>query len=133
MGQQSKHEPAEATMRRINHLWLDGNVEALAPMVHPEIVMVFPHFVGRIHRWEEFLAGFRDFCHNAKIHEFRDYDHQVDAAGDTSVVTFRYEMVYERAGERYRAAGRKLLVFQSQGGECVAVWRVMLDTEEQAA
>ena len=26
-------------MRRINRAWLDGQVEDLAPMVHPEIVM----------------------------------------------------------------------------------------------
>lgn len=69
---ESKHEAAGATMRQINRVWLDGQVESLAPMVHPEIVMAFPNFTGRIQGREEFLAGFRDFCHNAIIHEFRD-------------------------------------------------------------
>jgi ketosteroid isomerase-like protein len=133
MAQEAKHEPIAAAMRRINRLWLDGDVEALAPMVHPDIVMVFPGFTGRIEGREDFLGGFRDFCQNTKDHEFRDYDHQVDVAGETAVVTFRYEMVYERSGERYRAAGRDLWVFQSQSGAWVAVWRAMLDVEEQAA
>jgi ketosteroid isomerase-like protein len=133
MAQEAKHEPIAAAMRRINRLWLDGDVDALAPMVHPDIAMVFPGFTGRIEGREDFLGGFRDFCQNTKIREFRDYDHHVDVAGDTAVVTFLYEMVYERSGERYRATGRDLWVFQSQGGEWVTVWRAMLDTQEQAA
>jgi len=108
MEPESKHEAAEAAMRRINRLWLDGQVDALAPMVHQEIVMVLPGFTARTQGRQEFLAGFRDFCQNATIHEFRDYDLQVNVAGHTAVVTFRYEMVYERSGERYRATGRDL-------------------------
>ena len=133
MTPKSKHEAAGATMRQINRVWLDGQVESLAPMVHPEIVMAFPNFTGRIRGQEEFLAGFRDFCQNARIHEFRDDDHQIDIAGDTAVVTFRYDMVYERSGERYHSTGRDLWVFQNQGSAWIAVWRTMLDTEEKAA
>jgi hypothetical protein len=49
------------------------------------------------------------------------------------VVTFRYEMVYERSGGRFRSTGRDLWVFQSQGRAWIAVWRTMLDMEETAA
>jgi ketosteroid isomerase-like protein len=120
-------------MRQINRAWLDGRVEDLAQLVHPEIVVALPDFSGRIQGREDFLAGFRDFCQNATIHEFREHDHQVDVAGDTAVVTFRYEMVYERSAGRYRATGRDLWVFQLRGGEWLAVWRTMLDLQENAA
>lgn len=101
-------------------------------MLHPEIVMAFPGFTGRTRGREAFLAGFRDFCDNARVHEFRDYDYQVDIAGDTSVVTFRYEMIYERSAERYRAIGRDLWVFENQESAWIAVWRAMLDIDEKA-
>jgi ketosteroid isomerase-like protein len=133
MADESKLESAAATMHRINQAWLDGRVEDLAPMVHPEIIMVFPGFAGRIQGQEEFLAGFRDFCSNARVHEFSEHDDQVDVAGDTAVVSFRYEMVYERSGGRYRSTGRDLWVFQQQGSGWKAVWRTMLDTEEKPA
>jgi prepilin-type processing-associated H-X9-DG protein len=120
-------------MRRINRAWLDGHVEDLIPMVHPEIVMVFPGFAGRVQGREDFLAGFREFCQNAKIHEFREDDYQVDVAGDMAVVAFRYEMVYERPGGRLRSTGRDMWVFQNQGGAWIAVWRTMLDMEETTA
>jgi hypothetical protein len=130
--EESKRNSAIATMRRINEVWLNGRVEDLAPMVHPEIVVVFSDFTGRVQGREDFLAGFRDFCQNATIQEFREHHHQVDVAGDMAVVTFQYEMVYERSGERYRSTGRDLWVFQNQGQAWMAVWRTMLDVEEHA-
>ena len=129
----SRREDAAATMRQINRAWLDGRVDDLAPILHPEIVMVFPGFSGRAQGRDELLAGFRDFCQNAKIHEFCERDLQIDVAGGTAVVTFRYEMVYERSGERYRASGRDLWVFQNQGKAWIAVWRTMLEMEETTA
>ena len=133
MVDESKREDAAAAMRLINQSWLDGRVEDLAPIVHPEIVMVFPDFTGSIQGRENFLAGFRDFCQNATIQEFREHDHHIDVAGDTAVVTFRYEMVYERSGKQYRSTGRDLWVFRKQGMVWIAVWRAMLDLEENAA
>jgi hypothetical protein len=124
---------AAAAMRRINRAWLEAKVEDLAPMVHPEIVMVLPGFAGRVHGKEEFLAAFRDFCQNAKIHEFREQDLQADVTGDTAVVAFGYEMLYERSDARYRCTGRDLWVFQNRDGTWIAVWRAMLDLEESAA
>ena len=59
--------------------------------------------------------------------------YQVDVAGDTAVVTFRYDMLYERSGQRYRSTGRDLWVFQKQGRGWIAVWRTMLDMEENDA
>ena len=133
MVDESVHENAASAMRLINQAWLHGQVEDLAPMVHPEIVMVFPDFAGRIQGREDFLAGFRDFRQNATIQEFREHDRQVDVAGDTAVVTFRYDMVYKRSGQRYRSIGRDLWVFQKQGRGWIAVWRTMLDMEENSA
>ena len=120
-------------MRQINQASLEGRVEDLAPMLHAEIVIVFPSFSGRAQGREEFLNGFRDFRQNATIQEFREHDREVDVAGDTAVVTFRYEMVYERTDSRYRATGRDLWVFRNQDSAWIAVWRAMLDIEEHAA
>jgi ketosteroid isomerase-like protein len=82
---ESRREEAATAMRQINQAWLKGQVEDIASMVHPEIVMVFPNFSGRAQGREEFLAGFRDFLQNATIQEFREHDQQVDVAGDTAV------------------------------------------------
>lgn len=132
MAEQSRRDAAEA-MRQINRAWLTGRVDDLAPMVHPEIVMMLPGLAGQVQGREAFLAGFRDFCQNAKVHDFQEHDHQVHVVGGVAVVTFRYEMVYERSGERSRCTGRDLWVFQKHAESWVAVWRAMLEVEETPA
>ena len=130
---ESKRESASAAMRQINQAWLKGRVEDLAPLVHSEVVMVFPDFAGKVQGREALLAGFHDFCENAAIQEYQEHDQQVDVVGDTAIITFRYEMVYVRSGARYRANGRDLWVFEKQDGAWIAVWRAMLEMKEDVA
>jgi hypothetical protein len=132
MPDESSRSVADA-MRSINQAWLEGRVDDLAPAVHPEIVMVLPGFSGEVRGRDTFLAGFRDFVTNARVHDFRDHNHHVDIVGDTAVMTFTYEMLYERADERYRVTGRDLWIFRNHGAAWTAVWRAMLDMSETHA
>jgi hypothetical protein len=129
---ESKVEEVATAIRQINQAWLTNRVDDLASMVHPGIVMVFPGFARRIRGREELLAGFHDFCTNATIQEFREHDQQIDVVGDTAVVAFRYEMIYERSGGRFRANGRDLWVLQHEDSAWIAVWRTMLEMDENA-
>src|SRR6267143_313631 len=115
-----ERERVAAVMQKINEAWLAGRVDDLAALVHPDIVMVVPGFAGRAQGRESFLAGFRDFRENAIVDDFRQDDDQVDVVGETGVVSFRYEMVYKRSGQRYRATGRDLWVFDKTGGTWLA-------------
>ena len=133
MTEQSQRESAERVMRLINGAWLRGRIEDLEPVLHADVVMLLPGWTGRVQGKQEFLAGFRDFLQSSKIHEFNEQDLQVDAAGSAAVITFRFEMVYERDGARFRSTGRDLWVFQKQGTGWVAVWRTMLDLEDNPA
>jgi hypothetical protein len=133
MSNEFKLESAASTVRQINSAWLEGRIDDLAGMVHPQITMVFPGFAGRIQGREQFIEGFRDFSQNARILEFNEYDLNADVAGNTAVVSFRYEMVYERSENRYRSTGRDLWVLQNHNEKWIGVWRTMLDMEEQPA
>ncbi len=128
-----EREGVASAIHGINEAWLAGRVQDLAAMVHDEIVMVFPGFAGRIQGRDAFIAGFRDFCENAIVHQFVQWGHQIDVAGGTAVVNFGYEMLYERSAERYHATGRDLWVFAKHGTGWLAVWRTMLDLNETAA
>jgi hypothetical protein len=133
MPSQKAQEAVCAAMQRINRTWLDRRPQDLIPLLHPDITMAPPGFAGRGQGRELVVAGFADFCDNATVHEYREADHQADVIGDTAVVTFTYEMVYERSGKRSRATGRDLWVFARQGSEWIAVWRTMLDLDERPA
>ena len=121
---------AAAAMRLINQAWQTGRLDELASMLHREIVMAPPGFGGRAEGRDAILAGFRDYYENAKTVEFNEHDLQADVISDVAIVTFRYDMVYERAGARSRASGRDLWVLQKHSGTWLGVWRTMLDLEE---
>ena len=121
---------AAAAMGQINQAWQSGRLDELASMLHREIVMAPPGFDGRAQGRDAILAGFRDYCENATTLEFHERDLQADVIGDVAIVTFQYDMVYERAGARSRAGGRDLWVFQKHSGTWLAVWRTIFDMEE---
>jgi len=133
MGDESAAGAVAETMHAINQAWLEQRVDDMAPALDPDIVMVFPGFSGRMQGREPLLAGFRDFARSATIHEFHDRGQQIDVVGDTAVVTFPYEMLYSRSGERYRATGRDLWIFRKRASAWVAVWRTMMDLSEGTA
>jgi hypothetical protein len=132
MGDAPQSRSVANAMRRINEAWVGGRMDDMTPVVHPEIVMVFPGFTGRARGRDEFLAGFRGFVESATIHEFTPDDFQIDVIGATAVITFGYVMKYERSRERWRATGRDLWVFQRRDADWVAVWRTMLEMNETA-
>jgi uncharacterized protein (TIGR02246 family) len=133
MQSESARAAVSAAMQRINQTWLDGRPDDLLTLLHPDMTLVFPGFIGRVQGREAIVAGFADFCGNATVHEYREADHQADVVGEAAVVSFTYEMVYERSGQRSRATGRDMWVFVRQDGEWLAIWRTMLDLAEPPA
>ena len=133
MTNQAVSDVVVESMNRINQAWLAGRIDDMAPMIHPDVIMVVPGFAGRAQGRDPFLKGFREFYQSATIHEFRETDRAVDVVGDTAVVSFLFAMVYERNGGRYRATGRDFWVFHREGAEWVAVWRTMFDLDETDA
>lgn len=128
-----EHRRIAETMRQINDAWLASRIDDVAPLIHDEIVMALPGFAGRVPGREAFLAGFRDFAETATVLHFRGGEHQIDVVGDTAVVTFGYEMLYERSAARYQVTGRDLWVFEKDANAWRAVWRTMLDLNETPA
>jgi len=133
MTNQAVSDVVVESMNRINQAWLAGRIDDMAPMIHPDVIMVVPGFAGRAQGRDPFLKGFREFYQSATIHEFRETDRAVDVVGDTAVVSFLFAMVYERNGGRYRATGRDFWVFHREAAEWVAVWRTMFDLDETDA
>jgi ketosteroid isomerase-like protein len=121
------------TLQQINRIWREGRPQDLQPYLHPGIVMVYPGFQGRAEGRDALIAGFVDFCTNAKTESYTESGQEVDLIGNTAVASFRFEMVYTRDGASWRSTGRDLWVFERQGDGWLAVWRTMLDLAEEPA
>lgn len=122
-----------ALMGRINRSWLEGSPHDLAALAHPAFVMRHPGFGELSVGSARLVEGFVEFREAASVQSFDEADHQVDVVGDTAVVSYRFEMLYALQAERRRSTGRDLWIFQRQGAEWLAVWRTMLDLQDEAA
>ncbi len=129
----SARQAVSEVLSRINRAWLEGRPNDMTPLIHPAMVMVYPGFAGRGQGRAAIVAGFVDFCANARVHSYQEGDAEVDVTGDTAVASNTFEMVYERSGERYHATGRDLWVFTRCDGEWLGAWRTMLDVVEKPA
>jgi len=118
-------------LRSINDCWLTGKLEELAKHLHNEMAMVLPGFAGRVEGASAVIAGYEDFCTNARLHEYDEQNLQIDVCGSTAVASYTFQMVYERDGVKYSSGGRDLFVFNQEAGVWGAVWRTMLDVVEQ--
>ena len=114
----------------INSAWSEGRLEHLESCFDDAIVMVLPGVRGRAEGKAAVMAGFEDFCKNARIRGFEESDRQVDVVHGVAVVNFGFAIDYERAGRAYHSTGRDLWVCEKQNDGWVAVWRTMLDLEE---
>ena len=119
------------SMDTINHAWRSGNVAEMTSLIHPDIVMKFPGFSAEMVGRTRLLAGFEEFCLNAHVVEYEESDHQINVIGDSAVVSFRFDMLYERSKYRERSKGRDLWVFHHEGTNWVAVWRTMVELTEE--
>lgn len=80
-------------MREINCAWLEGRVDDLGRVVHPEIVIALPGFAGRARGSPDFVLGFKEIGDCATSLQFVESDQQIDLTGHTAVLTFRYDML----------------------------------------
>ena len=118
-------------LRLINAAWREGRPESMAEHLHPEMVMVFPGFKGTLRGREPLVAGFEEFCRNAKVLEYEESGEQIEVIDDCAVASFRFRMLYERAAYRELSTGRDVWVFTRQHDRWMAVWRTMIEIAEE--
>ena len=126
-----KSDDVADVLRKINQCWLEGRPRDMSRHLHPEIVLIVPGFAGRISGRDAFIAGFVDFCENARVVSFQESEHQVDRFDDAAMATFHFDMVYERDGARYHTSGRDVWAFTHQTEEWLGCWRTMVDVREE--
>ena len=127
VNQTSDIERVENLIHLINKSWLEGRIDDLDMLFHPDIVMVFPHFSGRSNGSSAMISGFKDFCENAHVHDYDESDFQIDVIGNSAIASYSFVMIYERDRSKYRSTGRDLWVFSKNDLEWKATWRTMLD------
>jgi uncharacterized protein (TIGR02246 family) len=126
----SDESAVRAVLSAINRAWRSGQPQSMAEHLDPEMTMVLLGFNGVVSGRSAFLAGFDEFCKNARVLEYLESDELIQVIGDCAFDSYRFDVLYERARYRERSRGRDLWVFKRAGDRWIAVWRTMFDLEE---
>lgn len=110
---------------------MNGQTDGLAAILDDQVIMVFPGFGRRVQGRDAMIGGFKDFAASAEVHEHQETDEQIDIISEAAVISYRFELIYTRDDVIYHSSGRDLWVFHKTEGGWKAVWRTMLEMEEQ--
>lgn len=113
-------------VQALNHAWAeDGNVEELENYFHRGMVAITPFDRGRLEGREGCIASWRRFVESTKIRYWKVHDPKVQVYGDGrfAVVTYYYDMSYDKGGQTVKSAGRDMFVLVKENGK----WWVIAD------
>lgn len=119
------------TMSAINRAWRENTPSEMRPYLHQHITVVLPGFSGTAVGIDALMAGFDEWCTNARVIEYSESDEQIQIVDNVGFVSFRFDMLYERAAYRERSTGRDIWAFELIEGRWLAIWRTMVDLKEE--
>jgi len=124
-------EEVRRTMEAIRASWREKRPRDMRPYLHQDFTLAVPGFGAMVKGRELLIASFVQFGDIAQVLEYREFDVAVQVIGDTAVVTYRFDMTYEREKKLEHSTGRDLWIFARDGDRWVAVWRTMLDVVDE--
>jgi hypothetical protein len=117
-------------MAAINRAWRENRPLEMQSYLHPGVTMVLPGFSGTVAGKDVLLASFVEFCSTARVLEYKESDEQIQVIGHVALVSFRFDMLYERSSYRERSTGRDIWAFEYIAGNWMAIWRTMVELQE---
>jgi ketosteroid isomerase-like protein len=115
-----------AIVRNMNRCWTEGwHEDAFRQYIPPDAVAIVPTTPGRLEGQDAYVAGCRDFCTAAVIHEWRETDHKVRvyAGGKCAVVTYLFSITFATGSVMVKTEGRDMFFFVKEGRR----WLVVAD------
>jgi ketosteroid isomerase-like protein len=109
------------TLKDLNNTWIKGNPDKLKNYFHTDMVAITPTDKKRREGREACMADWTEFSRTAKIHSWKEIDPKIQIYGNTAVVTYYFEISFERGGQNIDFGGRDMYVFVMEGNRWWAV------------
>ena len=109
------------TLRELNDTWTKGSPEELKNYFHVDMVALTPTDKNRREGREACVADWVEFAKAAKIHSWKEIDPKIQIYGDVAVVTYYFDISFEKGGQTINFGGRDMFVFVKEGGRWWAV------------
>lgn len=121
-----KEHEVWTAVQEMNRSWTCGQheeLEKLTDFFHETMVAITPVDRLRVEGKMACIAGWSGFARAATIHHWLEKEAKVQLYGETAVVTYYFDMVYELGGRRIHMGGRDMLTLIKEDGR----WQVVAD------
>lgn len=110
----------------MNRCWaLEGNTDGLDEYFHENMVALTPADTKLLEGRDACIASWKRFVEAVKILEWKEIDPKIEVfnSGKLAVVTYYYEITFERDGKSFKEEGRDMLTLINENGK----WWVVSD------
>jgi len=116
----------------INRTCKEGKrFDRLGPFYSDRVVMVLPGLDRRVEGRATCLRYYEDACSRMAVHKLDGSDERIDVWGNTAVVTYRYDCVWDFQGKTLTDDGHEILVFVREGPDWKIMWRTLIPGSRQ--
>jgi len=110
-----------ATVRAMNNAWTKGNPDDLSKFFHRDMVAITPTNRHRLNGGAACVAGWKGFCHAARIHRWEEIDPVIHVYGNSAVVAYDFDVSFDIGGITINNCGRDMFFFVIEDGKWWAV------------
>ena len=118
-------------VNELNQAWQNRQFQAIAPLYHPDVVLLPPDAGAPIVGRDAVLASYQDFA-AAEFVDFAVEGFDTFEFGTTGVCHMRFQIEYILDGARHREHGLEVYVIADVSGTPQIIWRGQSLTEISA-
>lgn len=116
----------------INRIFMDGKgFDRIGPFFHDCVVMLPPGFNRRAEGKATCLRYYEDAGSQMVLHKLEGSDKHIDVWGNTAVVTYRYDCIWDYQGKTFKDNGYEILVFIKEDENWQITWRTSIPGSRQ--
>ena len=121
-------------VRSINEICKQGEgFERLMPLFHRDMVIVPPDFSTQAKGREVCLKSYQDVCSQMTFHKLEASEEKVTVFGDTAVLCYKYDCIFEFSEKKLEDDGHEVLVLIKEEGQWQVAWRTIIPGVHQIA
>ena len=114
-------------VQTVNRTCKEGKgFDRLGPFYHNRVVMVLPGLDRRVEGKATCLRSYEDACSKMVFQRLDGSDERIDVWGNTAVVTYKYDAVWDFQGKTFTDDGREIVVFVRDGETWKIAWRTLI-------
>jgi general stress protein 26 len=132
----SRQDNAAEQIRQVVQTFYDTckfgkGFDRLKPLFHEQVVFMPPGLSAHVRGRDVCLKSYEDACSSMTFHKLDASEDHIDIFGQTAMMAYRYDCVYEFQGKKHEDDGHEILMLVQEQGQWKLAWRTLIPGSRQ--